>query len=423
MGDVFYDMGFLSSPEVLECSATDLIAGYVGQTALKTAQQLEKALGKVLFIDEAYRLGEGAFATEVINELVDSLTKPRFLGKIVVILAGYESDMNNLLAVNQGLSSRFEEEVIFRNMEPEACLELLERSLRKTGITIDQADKEQSFFIIVSLFQELSTIPSWGNGRDVQTMAKSIMSAIFRKPIGTKAEFSVSYSRMIDFLRRFLAERKSRSITNFPKTRDQREHQAIPETQYLTPPSVRTVHSTVSTTDTATEQHPVTNQDLQISEPEDTRDDGVSDLIWRQLQSDKAIQETAEQHARDDIAIAEREAQHAASTEKTLQTKTVLAENIALQNRASDKEANEVKRRHEEARLRHVTAQRAREAAEEKLRKVREETKRKRQQEVKAQAKLQAMGVCVAGFRWIKQSGGYRCAGGSHFVSDAQLGV
>ena len=69
-------MGFLSTAAVHECSATDLVAGYVGQTGLKTIQLLEKALGKVLFVDEAYRLGEGAFATEAINELVDSLTKP-----------------------------------------------------------------------------------------------------------------------------------------------------------------------------------------------------------------------------------------------------------------------------------------------------------------------------------------------------------
>lgn len=74
---------------------------------------LEKSLGKVLFVDEAYRLGEGAFATEAINELVDSLTKPRFLGKIIVILAGYDQNMNELLSINQELSSRFQRKLSF----------------------------------------------------------------------------------------------------------------------------------------------------------------------------------------------------------------------------------------------------------------------------------------------------------------------
>jgi hypothetical protein len=104
-------MGILSSPEVIECSASDLVGQYVGQTGPKTQKQLEKALGKVLFVDEAYRLGEGNFATEAVNELVDLVTKPKFLGKIVIILAGYDNDMNKLMAVNPGLSSRFPEEV------------------------------------------------------------------------------------------------------------------------------------------------------------------------------------------------------------------------------------------------------------------------------------------------------------------------
>jgi hypothetical protein len=82
-------------------------------------------LGKVLFVDKAYRLGEGQFAKEAIDELVDSLIKPQFLGKLVVILAGYTKDMNRLLKVNPGLSSRFLEEIVFQNMTAEECLMLL----------------------------------------------------------------------------------------------------------------------------------------------------------------------------------------------------------------------------------------------------------------------------------------------------------
>jgi hypothetical protein len=56
MGQVYFDMGFLSSPDVVECSASDLVGQYVGQTGPKTKKQLEKALGKVLFVDEACML-------------------------------------------------------------------------------------------------------------------------------------------------------------------------------------------------------------------------------------------------------------------------------------------------------------------------------------------------------------------------------
>lgn len=89
MGQVFYDMGFLSSTEVTECSASDLVGQYVGHTGPKTKKLFEKALGRVLFIDEAYRLSQGHFAQEAIDELVGITTQDKFRGKLVVILAGY----------------------------------------------------------------------------------------------------------------------------------------------------------------------------------------------------------------------------------------------------------------------------------------------------------------------------------------------
>jgi hypothetical protein len=113
MGQIFYNIDILSTAEYVECSALDLIAPYVGQTGPKTVAVLKKGLGKVLFVDEAYRLGEGQFAKEAIDELVDSLTKPQFFGKLVVILAGYTDNINRLLKVNPGLCSRFLEEIIF----------------------------------------------------------------------------------------------------------------------------------------------------------------------------------------------------------------------------------------------------------------------------------------------------------------------
>jgi SpoVK/Ycf46/Vps4 family AAA+-type ATPase len=90
MGKVYYDMGFLSQAKVIESSATDLVGQYVGQTGPKVQKLMETALGKVLFIDEAYRLAEGHFATEAMDELVDCITKPKFAQKLIVILAGYD---------------------------------------------------------------------------------------------------------------------------------------------------------------------------------------------------------------------------------------------------------------------------------------------------------------------------------------------
>ncbi|KAI9375597.1 hypothetical protein BJX61DRAFT_539613 [Aspergillus egyptiacus] len=89
MGKVYYDMGLLSSAEVLEKSATDLMGQYV------------------LLVDEAYRLADGPYAKEAMEEIVDCITKPKFFQRLIIILAGYDKDINRLMAINPGLTSRF----------------------------------------------------------------------------------------------------------------------------------------------------------------------------------------------------------------------------------------------------------------------------------------------------------------------------
>ncbi|GLB05448.1 hypothetical protein AtubIFM57258_000734 [Aspergillus tubingensis] len=132
LGDIFYEMGFLSTSEVIDCSATDLIGEYVGQTGPKVINLLERALGKVLFIDGAYRLAGkstgncSSFANEAVGELVDCMTKPRYSRKLVIVLAGYSDDMDRLLHMNTGLRSRFPTDIVFPSMSPAHCLEYLE---------------------------------------------------------------------------------------------------------------------------------------------------------------------------------------------------------------------------------------------------------------------------------------------------------
>lgn len=129
-------MGILGSSDYVECSASDLIGQYIGHTGPKTQGKLTEALGRVLFIYEAYRFCDSQFGREAVNELVDCLTKPKYMGKIVVILAGYTHQIDDLLRINPGFSSRFPEEVVFENMDPEKCLELLDHEIKKQEIDI-----------------------------------------------------------------------------------------------------------------------------------------------------------------------------------------------------------------------------------------------------------------------------------------------
>lgn len=182
VGQIFYDMAFLDSAHVVECSASDLVGKYVGHTGPKVIKVLESALGRVLFVDEAYRLGEGEFANEAVAEMVDCMTKIRFKQKIVIVLAGYKEDMDKLMTVNRGLRSRFATEVVFRPMRPEHCLVLLQQCVGKLGIRIEGVGEldNTTRTPIVKLFAKLVAFKSWANGRDVEKLAGIIIGHVFR---------------------------------------------------------------------------------------------------------------------------------------------------------------------------------------------------------------------------------------------------
>ncbi|KAG6329525.1 hypothetical protein ID866_9564 [Astraeus odoratus] len=181
LGQVYYDMGFLSSPDVVECSASDLVGKYVGHTGPKTKAVFEKALGKVLFIDEAYRLSQGQFAKEAMDEIVGLMTQEKFMNKLIIILAGYEDEMNALLGVNPGLSSRFAEEIVFPNMSPEQCLTLLDKDLRKNRIVVAELCDSSSaeYEEMKGLIYRMSRLSSWGNARDMKTIGKRMIQKAF----------------------------------------------------------------------------------------------------------------------------------------------------------------------------------------------------------------------------------------------------
>lgn len=379
MGQVYYDMGFLSSTEVIECSASDLVGKYVGQTGPKTKQVLERALGKVLFIDEAYRLSEGQFAKEAMDELVGILTQEAFAGKVVVIIAGYDKEMNALLSVNPGLASRFTEEVRFDNMTPAHCLEILRKELSNSEIECSAlaAPDSEEYRNMTQLVMQLSALDSWGNARDMETLAKQMLSVAYKRCTNTAsgAKLPLSGNDCIDCIDAMLHERLSRA-TNLPSSSHHAPHMDLPM-QRLSPPKL----SPPSVVATANALRSV----LQKAGPDknqegaggrsDGRDPGVSDAVWTQLQADKRT-------------------------------------------------AAEVKRRADaERRALEQAAREGGEAARKQLEELRQKQMEEERKEREVQAKIQRMGTCQLGWPWVKQAGGYRCEGGTHWVSDSDLGL
>ena len=431
MGQVYYDMGFLSSAEVVECSASDLVGQYVGQTGPKTKAVFEKALGKVLFIDEAYRLSEGLFAKEAMDELVGILTQERFKAKLVVILAGYDQEINQLLSVNPGLSSRFPDEIVFENMSSAMCIKVLEKALAKENIVIDRLeDPSQPYTEFVTLFDQLSNLPSWGNARDVITISKKMIRTAIENSLsspqgGSGPSITLSASDALACVKATLKDLRERG--NLPQNPSSfMRPPLLPLVQpppTAGPPSTKTASATKQTTDTAPPEQPPPEPVQEAQEEHESigRDPGVTDTVWRQLQADKATAIEEQKRREEAIEKVRKELREAQEAQEKAQAEIVKA--LEETRLADQKKRDEIMRKLEGERLREAAAraERARKLAELKARE--EAEKLERQREAQAQAKLRYMGVCPVGYHWIKQAGGYRCSAGGHFVTDSQLGM
>ncbi|KAI6102496.1 P-loop containing nucleoside triphosphate hydrolase protein [Pisolithus croceorrhizus] len=238
LGQVYYDMGFLSSVEVVECSASDLVGQYVGHTGPKTKAVFEKALGKVLFVDEAYRLGEGPFAKEAMDEIVGLMTQERYMNKLIIILAGYEDEMNALLQVNPGLSSRFAEEIVFQNMTSDQCLTLLDKDLRKSGILIAELRNPASaeYPALRRTIESMSSLPSWGNARDMKTIGKRMVQKAFSNVADNPGQpASLSIDEAVSILNSTWEEKRNRQ--NVPTPGGLKKNPPMPPTASMSGPA------------------------------------------------------------------------------------------------------------------------------------------------------------------------------------------
>ncbi|OTB00030.1 hypothetical protein M426DRAFT_15846 [Hypoxylon sp. CI-4A] len=405
MGKVYYDMGFLAEAVVVECSATDLIGQYVGQTGPKVQKKFDEALGRVLFIDEAYRLAGDHFAKEAMDEIVDCMTKERYQNKLVVILAGYDNDINNLMSQNPGLTSRFPETMSFRNHPPRHCRDLLIQCLQRRRL--DTTDLEKSPTLdgrLLNLFRTLSQTPSWGNARDVQTIAKKIVSKVLKSKAPNPSKM-VPEKVVISEINAMIKERTDRgkatnSNNTFPNS-------SFPVQTRTQDPPPQPNFSTSTNADTAQDKDEDGDSNDDKDDPSNSssglgglRDAGVSDEVWNQLQQDKLAFEQRQR----ELEEAKREAEE-------------LERQVREREEALKREKDEAKRREEMKRLEAIRV--ARDLAERKRKEQEERVKR----EKAIQKIVQKMGKCPIGYDWIPQGGGYRCAGGSHFVSNGDLGI
>ena len=143
LADMYFSIGLLPSRRVHEVDRSALVAGYVGQTALKVQEAVEKAKGGVLFIDEAYSLSadSGAgFGDEAISTLVKAMEDNR--DNLAIIVAGYKEPMKQFIESNQGLKSRFQNYIHFSDYSSEELLKIFDELCHSHKMEIDESAKK-----------------------------------------------------------------------------------------------------------------------------------------------------------------------------------------------------------------------------------------------------------------------------------------
>jgi len=169
IAQAFKSLGILRVGHLVEVDRAQLVAGYAGQTAIKTKQMVESALGGILFVDEAYTLvsdDRDTFGKEALDTLM-KLTED-YRDDLVVILAGYPADMRQLLARNPGLKSRFPSEIDFPDYTADELMQITEHFLGEEMLNLSEDAREA----LTSMYTIMATVHDRenGNGRAVRNL-------------------------------------------------------------------------------------------------------------------------------------------------------------------------------------------------------------------------------------------------------------
>ena len=175
MSRIYRSLGILSKGQLVEVDRSGLVAGYVGQTASKTAEVIKKAMGGVLFIDEAYTLsskkGENDFGQEAIDTLLKAMEDNR--DDLIVIVAGYDGLMEEFIHSNPGLESRFNRYLHFDDYTEEELFSIFKMRCEKSFYALS-ADAEQPVRDLIGRESKKGGV-SFGNARGVRNLFEKIL--------------------------------------------------------------------------------------------------------------------------------------------------------------------------------------------------------------------------------------------------------
>lgn len=176
IADIYRELGVLTKGHLVEVDRSVLVGGYLGQTAIQVSEQIERALGGVLFIDEAYALAPEGAVDQYGQEAVDTLVKRMedHREDLVVIVAGYPDKMDNFISSNPGLKSRFNKYFNFSDYTPEQLLEILDSFCVKGTFVLTDDAREVAKKIMEQLYSKRDK--SFGNARDVRNIFETAIN-------------------------------------------------------------------------------------------------------------------------------------------------------------------------------------------------------------------------------------------------------
>lgn len=175
LAKIYKNLGVISKGDLVEVDRSGLVAGFVGQTAIKVSKVIESAKGGVLFIDEAYSLtpngSQSDYGSEAIEVLLKAMEDQR--GDLVVIVAGYTNEMNTFLNSNPGLKSRFNKFIHFADYTPEELLDIFLLMSNKNGYNLS-GDANLELKKLITVIYDNKT-ENFANARIIRNMFENVI--------------------------------------------------------------------------------------------------------------------------------------------------------------------------------------------------------------------------------------------------------
>ena len=200
MAEIFRDLGVLAKGHLVEATRADLVAGYMGQTAIKTNKVIDSALDGVLFIDEAYTLSRSAendYGQEAIDTLLKRMEDDR--DRLVVIIAGYTDEIKKFVNSNPGLSSRFNRYIEFPDYSEDELAQIFRGLLAKYDYKMGEAATLAMKQCIATAVRNKDS--RFGNGRYVRNLFEKVIEKQANRLAAAPdlGKVDVSYLTVSDF--------------------------------------------------------------------------------------------------------------------------------------------------------------------------------------------------------------------------------